>query len=31
MDTLIKIMKHVELNIGIATVFLNVQTLKMIK
>ena len=28
-DTIIKIMKHAELNISIATVFLNTQTLKM--
>ena len=29
-DTMIKIAKHVELNIGIATAFLNKQILKMI-
>ena len=28
-DTIIKIMKHAELNISIATIFLNTQTLKM--
>ena len=30
LDTMIKNVKHVELNISIATVFSNIQTLKMI-
>ena len=30
LDTIIKNVKHVELNTSVATVFLNIQTLKMI-